>query len=927
MKFDRAYAENYRSWKALDMPMSGLGRIWTVSGYNGAGKTTLAEFWSVLLYETAPSKGKGISRYIRNTPTWGDPGSREAARKKKELPVLKMEGMLDHGGYRYRILRVFDPNLKAGNHSLSLQRKPADAKSEGWEDTDGAKVMNGQTILDTQALIESLFGNYRAFITSTFMSGGVSGFLDSSDEDREEAAAFLFGCEGYDKRLQVASEKRLALEKEVAVETASLNGLEDVAIHKAEHAAEVESLTEAVATADELIALNERDTEKQRKEYEAATIAQTLAESARKQADQARARIIALTEEGAKLEHLIDSSDEIRAAGIRLTQAREVIRDQQDRYARAAEAKTKIAQKTEAVVGERLRMEDTLRGLEERVHELRDAGARIPALTQALKDNEFIIDSLGGAEAAIETNRRFIQELSEQRAQYKSEINNLGVRQDEIKENIKKIESASGCCPTCEREFENAIDKVKVVTKMAEEVQRLEQNKGPALEFIRATDTQMSAQMLALEGATASLKERNRAEAAKAGFVAEIEQAKRSATEAEALQVKIDDYSERLDCGDYATQEREELAKWQNEANTVGFDQNTYNEALTAERELSHAADTIARLERAETDLAEIRRKAEAEAKSLELLDAEARGPGDLQDRIQELASAIARTNALVGDLRGDRETRNGELLLARTALDAAIKAKTEIDDIMAGAAAKQRKVAVYRILEAAFKPQGIPKMKYDRYLPILANKVNYALSVISPGWNVGISSQITTRGKFVIPIEVMSPDGLTDTYNSHSSGERFIIALSFLIGQGLFWGERTGAQPQLILIDEGFGVLDPANMEKAKAAVSATSTNFGQVGIISHLPELQSMGQVQLTVYKTKDEGSQYEMAGAASGRKARVSRRFWFEEDQLQAVNAGIGVLKEAIPGISDETAVELSVAEAAQATAQQPKTKRKK
>ena len=923
MQFELGRAENYRSWKIMDLNMGGFGRIFTVAGHNGAGKTTLCEFWPVLFYATAPSKGEGIAKYVRNVPSYGDKGVKEAMRKKKELPVLKMEGLVLHNGFRYRLVRTFDPNLKQSGHMLSLQRKPADAPADAWETEDGVEVLTAQTIPDTQLLIEQLFGNYRSFITSTFMGGGVSGFLDATDENREESAAFLFGCEGYDRRQQAASEKRLALERDLETKAANLPALLLEAGKASQLRLDMATIQTEIdkAKLDEEIlrkAINVNGSEKY-----AVQVNASAAEAAATTAAGIRARITRLEAQAIELKALLTNQDELRAQAQRFKEARVTVQDQQRRYSETAELNKEIARLGQVIAVEKAKLVEQISQAESQLAQLPVIDAE--ADRKRMDDISHEIMGLGEIPSLISTAQGKVSALQELDAADRSTIRTKETRQTELRENIEALRAATGCCPTCERAFADDAERKKLCDKFIQEGVALKAdivalNKAISDRALQRIPLDKEIQQLHMD----QIKQNNlSAEGVR------LEQRIKLAAQVEqdrvALESRLDVARETLAINEYAESERHLLAAAQAKAETIGFNQETYSAALKTERELSGVETAIARLEKADADIEAVARQIETEQAALAAETAKTTSLEPLRAQLAELAEKALELQTELEEVHTRKNDAVSRLMTADKALAAAQQAGKDAEVITAGQADQRKRIAVLKVLEQAFKPQGIPSMKYSRYLPTLSNKVNYVLGILSPGWQISITSSISNRGKFVIPIEATSPEGLTDSYSSHSCGERFILALSFLIGTALFWGERTGAQPQHILIDEGFGSLDPNNLEKAKAAVASASVNFGQVGIISHLPELQSLGQVQLTVFKDGREGSKYEMAGVGSV-TPRVRKHFMFEPDQWGAIATGIGVMKEAIPGMSDERAIEAAVVSTAQGVGA-PKVKRGK
>lgn len=906
MRFEKIHAENYCSYKTMDLPLEGLGRIFTMSGHNGSGKTTALKAMTVLLYEQTPAEGRGIARFVRDVPSWGDKDVQAAMRKKKELPILRMEGFLVHNGYRYRIIRTFDPNTKQGGHMLNLQRKPADQDAAAWETEDGVQVMNGQTISDTQALIERMFGNYRSFVTSTFMSHGISGFLDATDEDREDVAAFLFGCEGYDSRLQSATSKRLDIERSMESQTGNLPELMRVAGTRMQAQSDLDAATAAIVDADKQIEAVKKNLTTHQIDRDQLMKAIADAEASEKTAAGIRVRIAALEKQSADLQALMTNADELRSQSQALREARSVIRDQQDRYTRSSDIQREIARLTQVIAGEKLRLESLAVQIEVTLQGIVPLD---PAAERAkLAETDEALELLKDTVPQIESARQGIAEMQSKDAEIRAQITQKESRQAELRENIEAIKGAAGCCPTCERSFADDAEKQLLVTKFTAEGISLKND----IVQLRADAATYAARRAAFEHTLRSLQavdaQQRQLTSDRVRVEQRIAQADRQALEVAKLNEQVNKYRGTLAINGYAESEQVQLLESNHKAAAIGYDHAAYTSALQTERELRETEQAIARLEKADADIDTIATQADAERNALSDAMERASEAADLRTQAATLSGAIAQLNQDMESAQNRKAAATSSNAVAERAIAAAVAAAKGAEAITAALGDQRKRVAILRVLEQAYRPQGIPAMKYDRYLPTLNNKVNYVLGMLSPGWATSITSQVGTRGKFTIPIDTVDPDGISKMYASRSNGEKFILALAFQVAMGLFWGERTGAQPQHIFIDEGFGALDPQNLEKAKAAISAVSVNFGQVGIISHIPELNAIGQVQLQVYKGKD-GSAFEISGTGSG-TARVRKHFMFEPDQWGAIATGLGVIKEEMPGASDEKALEAAV-----------------
>jgi len=81
----------------------------------------------------------------------------------------------------------------------------------------------------------------------------------------------------------------------------------------------------------------------------------------------------------------------------------------------------------------------------------------------------------------------------------------------------------------------------------------------------------------------------------------------------------------------------------------------------------------------------------------------------------------------------------------------------------------------------------------------------------------------------------------------SLSGGERFLVSLSLALGLSDF---RAVKMPiETLLLDEGFGTLDPDTLSVALGALSQLQADGRQVGIISHVVGLQEKIEARIEV------------------------------------------------------------------------------
>ena len=120
-------------------------------------------------------------------------------------------------------------------------------------------------------------------------------------------------------------------------------------------------------------------------------------------------------------------------------------------------------------------------------------------------------------------------------------------------------------------------------------------------------------------------------------------------------------------------------------------------------------------------------------------------------------------------------------------------------------------------------------------------------------------SGSLNLRAKSGLDLEVTDHyNGSTRSVKTLSGGESFEAALSLALGlSDEIQSESGGIKLDTMFVDEGFGTLDENSLEQAMKALIELTKGERLVGIISHVNELKSRVDKQITVNKSKEGGS----------------------------------------------------------------------
>jgi len=127
-----------------------------------------------------------------------------------------------------------------------------------------------------------------------------------------------------------------------------------------------------------------------------------------------------------------------------------------------------------------------------------------------------------------------------------------------------------------------------------------------------------------------------------------------------------------------------------------------------------------------------------------------------------------------------------------------------------------------------------------------LLAKANHHLALLAPRYRL-LPREIDGLPSLEFDLDDLWQVGQRVAPRSLSGGERFLVSLSLALGLSDF---RSVKMPiETLLLDEGFGTLDPASLDIALGALSQLQAGGRQVGIISHVVGLQERIEARIEV------------------------------------------------------------------------------
>ncbi|HEY6036300.1 MAG TPA: SbcC/MukB-like Walker B domain-containing protein, partial [Kofleriaceae bacterium] len=315
------------------------------------------------------------------------------------------------------------------------------------------------------------------------------------------------------------------------------------------------------------------------------------------------------------------------------------------------------------------------------------------------------------------------------------------------------------------------------------------------------------------------------AEAALVVALAELDRAKlataRTAAETTARHAECEKRSRDLAAALAAATSTLEAAR-----TTAGFDREALHRMLSAEPgRVDALASELERLDRAvdraRTRISERRRLVDDHAAARPASERAAELEADAR-QVPELAAAVTAADhhaaALAATLAADDDARRRR------------------DEALSTFAAAERAAEIDRVLgQVIGSHDGKLFRSFAQSLTLdqLLSVANSHLEELAPRY------QLERVPKHDLELQVIDRDfgGEVRSVQSLSGGESFLVSLALALGLSSM--SAHDVRVRTLLIDEGFGTLDPATLDSALAVLDELQATGRQVGVISHVPAL----------------------------------------------------------------------------------------
>ncbi len=837
---------NFMCYKENVNPLDFSGiHMACLSGDNGNGKSALLDAMTWALW--GRSRAKTDDELIHTHAT--------------EMEV-EFEFLL--GENHYRIIRKRQKRKGPSLPSLELFVR----------DGDTFRVLTGNTIAETERkIIDTLRMDYETFINSAFLvQGRADSFTVKPPGERKQILADILGLSFYDELETLARERARLRESERRqlageIETIDVELANEPRYQSALLAAQAESARLAAAlkeAEDELRGLREKKNLLDARASQLRDLDTRIARAQRDISD-AESQAAAYRQRIAEYEVIIANRAAVEDGYAALQQVRQENETLNRTLTRVAQGQAEGRQIERLIDNERSRLLAEQHALKEKIADLAARQQKATGREAEIATLHASLDALNALDDQLASARQRHQEASNDVAVLRHA--NEALKADMVGLKAKIVELAGVThCPLCNTALTD-LEREQVRGSYQDEGQQkgdtYRQNEAQIKQLDQDV-ARIKAEMSELEARQRERPALQRREATLSQVLADAQAAAEQSVEAET---RLAGLSQRLDGGDYATDDQQRLAALRQQLAALAYDAERHEQVRTLVAELGHFESEKGRLETAIHLVDGDRIALKQRENSIAAWNADIQGDRERASALRvELADLPAITASLkaqetaANDLQMRERYARETLGVARQKLEhCAYLHKQRTEKVAAEEIAREER-SIYEELAVAFGKKGIQAMIIEQAVPEIEEDANTLLARMTDNrMNVKFETQRDTRkGDTIETLDIKISDEVgTRNYEMYSGGETFRANFAIRIALSKLLARRAGARLQTLIIDEGFGTQDSRGRERLVEAINSIAHDFEKILVITHIEELKDTFPVRIEVTKTPD-GSQ---------------------------------------------------------------------
>jgi exonuclease SbcC len=473
---------------------------------------------------------------------------------------------------------------------------------------------------------------------------------------------------------------------------------------------------------------------------------------------------------------------------------------------------------------------------------------------------------------------KYLADLEKETADIAQETANLAARRDTLNQQLKDLrerymalKEAEADCPVCGRTLDAGHKErlLKDVTKEGKEVRQGIKEIEKATEDLAKQRKKIEAE---LKDIRLKLKERGRLEGQAALLARQLEECREAKKKIDELNEQVVPLRKQFEQKTYNEDLISRLRELEQKVSEIGYDAELHRNVQEQVKQLNRVPSEWETLQKAKAgmvsgseSLKRITRLIDERKKYLEDIN---RIKQDLQDAIKDLPDIMQKISELERDMQCiHREIR--QLEAQRGALGERMEKIREAGKLRKQKRKEQeelnKQLELYNTLALIYGKRGIQAAIIENAIPELQDEANRILAKITDGRLAVefLTQRDTKSGNVMETLDIKISDGMdTRKYETYSGGEEFRINFAIRIALAKILANRAGANMRMLILDEGFGVLDEQGRERLVEVINAIRDEFDKILVITHVRELKDSFPVQIEVVKTPS-GSTFEIVG----------------------------------------------------------------
>jgi len=814
-----------------------------LTGENGAGKSTLLDAitWAVW----GKGRAKQDDEFIRLGQT--------------EMEVEYTFGLNNNV---YRIIRKRDAGKK-GRSSLSFQ----------VEDAGGWRTLTETNLRATERKISQVLRlDYDTFINSAFLlQGRADEFTTKRPAQRKQILSDILGLELYDLYAERSKKRAETKDKEAALVMAEIHRIEEELACEAAYRAELAAAEQEAAQLDKELQLAEVEMLRLRDQHRAVNDKQRQLDDLQDRLVRAESDLKELAEvmKAAQLtieeyQSILARRAEIEDGLAQLKQAREAVKDWEDRLHESAKLSDRRHELASAIQAARAKIELDLQGMTTTIELLSPKVAVVETQRAELAKAHGELTTLIELQTGQEKQREELAQLGAEIARLEEQNKQLKLEMEEIKANLTQLEQAESSCPICKRPLDE-LHRAEVLAQFQDEGKA----KGNLFRNNRSRLAEIGQQQQALQQALVEADKRLQGLPRLQSSVAKLEQslqeAETAAAKLEAARLEQAKLQQRLDRQDFAVEVLAELADVEAELASLGYNKAAHEQARLEVERLGHFEEKNRILAEAEKRIGEEKKRLDRETARHDRLLGQIAADRDKVVELEKETAGLPELIAQVNQANANLDRFQREYRLAREKIGSA---KQKLGNVAYQAKRRgdleiklqqiREELGIYRELQVAFGKKGVQALLIECAIPEIEDEANRLLSRMTDGrMHLRFETQREAKSgdSTIETLDIRISDEMgTRDYELFSGGEAFRINFAIRVAISKVLARRAGARLQTLVLDEGFGTQDVQGRERLVEAINAIQDDFEKIIVITHIDELKDAFPVHIDVWKTRD-------------------------------------------------------------------------